>query len=330
VTDLYQQPHIKRVFDFYGPTEDTVYSTCALRLRAGPATIGRPIANTRIYLLDANRQPVPIGVPGELYIGGAGLARGYLQRPELTASKFIPDPFSGNGGGRLYQTGDLARYLADGNIQFLGRIDNQVKLRGFRIELGEIESLLLIHPKVHQAVVIVSGNEPRYQQLVAYIVAAAEAPTDNELREHLRSKLPDYMIPSAFMLLEALPMTANGKVNRPALPNPTGAQLATGKEFVAPRTDVEKQLATIWTEVLRRDRIGVNDNFFEIGGHSLLATQVISRVRNHFQVEMSLRSIFESPTIAGLATILEVQQKLRTAPVPTLRRRRSSAKVEQL
>jgi acyl carrier protein len=258
------------------------------------------------------------------------LARGYLHRPELTANRFIPDPFSGHASGRLYQTGDRARYLPDGNIEYLGRIDNQVKLRGFRIELGEIETHLAIHPRVHQAVVIVSGDEPGYQQLVAYIVAAEEAPTDNELRDYLRHKLPDYMIPSAFVVLEELPMTSNGKVNRLALPTPTGAQLATGKDFVAPRTDVEKQLATIWTEVLKRDRVGVNDNFFEIGGHSLLATQVISRVRKHFQVEVPLRSMFESPTVATLAAVLQVKQKVRPAPVPALRRRRSYAKIEQL
>jgi amino acid adenylation domain-containing protein len=330
VEELYQQPQIKRVFDLYGPSEDTTYSTWALRLPAGPATIGRPVANTRIYLLDANQQLVPIGVPGELYLGGAGLARGYLQRPQLTAKAFIPDPFGLQGNGRLYKTGDLARYLADGNIEYLGRLDNQVKLRGFRIELAEIEGNLLIHPQIHQAVVIASGTEHGDQQLVAYIVAAGEAPADNELRAHLRRNLPDYMIPSAFVLLEALPLTSSGKVNRLALPRPTGAQLAIGKDFVAPRTDAEKQLAIIWIEVLKRDRVGVNDNFFEIGGHSLLATQVISRVRKRFQVEMPLRTMFEAPTVASLAAVLEVQQKVKPASAPTLRRQRSSAKVEQL
>lgn len=292
--------------------------------------IGKPIANTNVFILDSNLQPVPLGVLGEIYIGGEGLARGYLNSAKLTAEKFVAHPFSSGSGSRLFRTGDIGRYLPDGNLEYHGRRDHQVKVRGYRIELREIEAQLAIHSQVHQAVVIASGNEPGDQQLVAYIVAAGEAPTDNELRAHLRRNLPDYMIPSAFVLLETLPLTSSGKVNRLALPRPTGAQLATGRDFVAPRTDVEKQLASIWTEVLRRDRVDVNDNFFEIGGHSLLATQVISRVRKRFQVEMPLRSMFESPTVASLAAVLEDQQKVRPAPVQALRRRQNSAKIEQL
>jgi len=292
--------------------------------------IGKPIANTNVFILDSNLQPVPLGVLGEIYVSGEGLARGYLNSAKLTAEKFVAHPFSRGPGSRLFRTGDIGRYLPDGNIEYHGRRDHQVKVRGYRIELREIEAQLAIHPQVQQAVVIASGNEDGDQQLVAYIVTAGEAPTDNDLRTHLRRKLPDYMIPSAFVLLEALPLTSSGKVNRLALPRLTGAQLATGQDSVPPRTDVEKQLAAIWTEVLKRDHVGLNDNFFEIGGHSLLATQVISRVRKRFQVEMPLRSMFESPTVASLAAVLEVEQKVRPAPLPALRKRRRSAKIEQL
>ncbi|HEY6122092.1 MAG TPA: non-ribosomal peptide synthetase, partial [Pyrinomonadaceae bacterium] len=298
--------------------------------RAGTIPIGKAISNTNVYILDSNFQPTPLGVLGEICVGGEGLARGYLNAVKLTAEKFVAHPFSRVNGGRMFRTGDIGRYLPNGNIEYHGRRDHQVKVRGYRIELGEIEAHLATHPQVHQAVAITRESEPGNQQIVAYVIALTEAPTDNELRAHLRSKLPDYMLPATFVLLDAFPLTSSGKVNRLALPPPTGAQLAAGKDFVAPRTDIEKELASIWIEVLRRERVGVNDNFFEIGGHSLLATQVISRVRKHFELELPLRSMFESPTVAGLATVVELRQKIKAAPVPAMRSRRSASKIEQL
>jgi len=325
-----QIPHATLI-NLYGSTEVAADVMCYEVRNTNDLSsipIGKPIANTNVLILDSNLQPVPLGALGEIYVGGEGLARGYLNNAKLTAEKFEAHGFSSRPGSRMFRTGDIGRYLPDGNIEYHGRRDRQVKIRGYRIELREIEAQLAIHPRVHQAVVVASDSERGDRQLVAYIVAAGEAPTDTELRAHLRSKLPDYMIPSAFVLLEALPLTSSGKVNWLALPQPTCAQLATGKDFVAARTSVEKQLATIWAEVLKRDTVGINDNFFEIGGHSLLATQVISRVRKHFQVEMPLRSMFESPTVASLAASLEVQQKVRPASVPAMRRR--SAKIEEL
>ena len=325
-----QIPHATLI-NLYGSTEVAADVMCYEVINTNDLSsipIGKPIANTNVFILDSNLQPVPLGALGEIYVGGEGLARGYLNNAKLTAEKFVAHGFSSRPGSRMFRTGDIGRYLPDGNIEYHGRRDRQVKVRGYRIELREIEAQLAIHPRVHQAVVVASDSERGDRQLVAYIVAAEEAPTDTELRAHLRIKLPDYMIPSAFVLLEALPLTSSGKVNWLALPRPTCAQLATGKDFVAPRTGVEKQLATIWAEVLKRDTVGINDNFFEIGGHSLLATQVISRVRKHFQVEMPLRSMFESPTVASLAASLGVQQKVRPASVPAMRRR--SAKIEEL
>ena len=234
VQQLYQRETIQQVFDLYGPSEDTTYSTYALRKSGGPATIGRPIANTQIYILDPHLQPVPLGVPGELHIGGAGLARGYLNRPELTAEKFIPDPFSNEPGARLYQTGDLARYLPDGNIEFLGRLDHQVKIRGFRIELGEIETALNTYPAVREAVVVAREDNPGDKRLVAYVVLGQEqALTISDLRGFLKQKLPDYMVPSAFVALDALPLTPNGKVDRRALPAPDLSKLESDGVYVA-------------------------------------------------------------------------------------------------
>jgi hypothetical protein len=264
-------------------------------------SIGRPIANTLVYILDAQRQPVPIGLAGELYIGGAGLGRGYLNRPELTAEKFVANPF-GEPGSRLYRTGDLARYRADGNIEFLGRMDQQVKIRGFRIELGEIESVLDQHPGVARSVVTAREVAAGDRRLVAYVVAAtAEMPTVDELRSFLKQKLPEYMLPSAFVPLERLPLTLNGKVDRRALPAPDQARpdLATG--YAAPRDAVEKQLASVWAEVLGLERVGIHDDFFDLGGHSLLAMQLISRANSVLQAGLTVRDIFESPTLAGLA-----------------------------
>ncbi len=295
------------LFNQYGPTEATIDATsyaCLDGVEHSAVPIGRPIANTEIYLLDAQLEPVPVGVPGELYIGGAGLARGYLKRPDLTAERFVPHPFSTEPGARLYRTGDLAKYLPDGNIEFLGRIDQQIKLRGYRIELGEIETVLGQHPEIEQAVVTLTaqGSEPR---LVAYLVAAREL-QHGELRSYLKERLPDYMIPSAFVQLAELPLTPNGKIDRRALPAPEEGRLEAGQEYVAAQTPVEELLVGIWEEVLGVERVGIHDNFFELGGHSLLATQLISRVRTAFGIEMPLRQLFESPTVDSLAEAVEL------------------------
>jgi amino acid adenylation domain-containing protein len=299
--------------NLYGPTEaaiDVTFWTCKRQSDLPIVPIGRPIANTQIYLLDSQGQPVPIGVPGELHIGGKGLARGYLNRPELSAEKFISNPFSDEPGARLYKTGDLCRYLPDGNIEFLDRIDNQVKIRGFRIELGEIEAALTQHSAVRASVVVVREDEPGSKRLVAYVVPHPEqALTITELRRFLKDKLPEYMMPSAFMILEALPLTPNGKVNRQALPAPELARPELEKSFAEPRTPIEEVLAAIWIDILRLEQVGIHDNFFELGGHSLLATQVISRLRKVFQVELPLRCLFESPTIAELAETIEKTMK---------------------
>ncbi|MBW4636529.1 MAG: amino acid adenylation domain-containing protein, partial [Iphinoe sp. HA4291-MV1] len=285
----------------YGPSESHVVTTFTLTNSVDNwptlPPIGRPIANTQIYILDSHLQPVPVGVPGELHIAGVGLARGYLNRPELTTEKFILNPFSTDGDSRLYKTGDLARYLPNGNIEYLGRIDNQVKIRGFRIELGEIETVLNQHPQIHSVVVIAHQDTPGAQRLVAYIVPQQNtAPTISDLRQFLCSKLPEYMVPSAFVMLESLPLTPNGKVDRRALPAPELDRELLDK-YVAPRTPIEEMLAAIWAGVLKIELLGIHDNFFTLGGHSLLATQLISRIRSTFKVELPLQSVFTSPTV---------------------------------
>lgn len=331
VEKIYEQPQIKRVFDLYGPSEDTTYSTFTLRLPNGPATIGRPIANTRVYLLDSALQPVPIGVPGELYLGGAGLARGYLRRPELSASAFICDPFNVDTGGRLYRTGDLARYLEDGNIEYLGRVDNQVKLRGFRIELGEIEEIIKQNLQVTEAVVVVREDEPGDRRLVAYVVSNPDVPAtladlEGELNSSLIKQLPEYMRPSEFIFLDVLPLTPNGKIDRLALPRPDASRRDLNGTYIAPRNETEEVLARIWAGVLRREKVSIEDNFFQLGGHSLLATQVISRIREHLKVELPLRKMFELPTVTALATAVgELQQGTTRAVVPAIRRRTRGA-----
>ncbi len=292
------------VWNMYGPTETTIWSGAKeIHDNIELVTIGCPIANTQFYILDTHSQPAPVGVAGELYIGGAGLARGYLKRPDLTAERFVPHPFSTEPGARLYRTGDLAKYLPDGNIEFLGRIDQQVKLRGYRIELGEIETVLGQHPEIEQAVVTLTAQGSE-QRLVAYLVAAREL-QHGELRSYLKERLPDYMIPSTFVQLAELPLTPNGKIDRRALPEPTEGRLEAGQEYVAAQTPVEELLVGIWEEVLGVERVGVHDNFFELGGHSLLATQLISRVRAAFEIEMPLRQLFESPTVQELAVAVE-------------------------
>jgi amino acid adenylation domain-containing protein len=304
VQRIYEQPTIKRVINLYGPSEDTTYSTMAEMAKGscGIPTIGRPIANTETYVLDRTLEAVPIEVAGELYIGGAGLARGYLHRPELTAERFIPDPFSGRAGARLYHTGDLARYQADGEIEFLGRVDHQVKLRGYRIELGEIEAALGRHEQVSEVVVVARGGAASEEQrLVGYVVRQpGSGVSSRELREYLKQSLPDYMIPAALVLLEQMPLTANGKVDRSALPEAELGRGALSEGYVAARTPEEEMLAGIWREVLGVEQVGVHDNFFELGGHSLKATQLISRVRKALNFKMGLRQIFETPTLAGL------------------------------
>ena len=266
--------------------------------------IGRPIANTRLYVLDVHANPVPIGVAGEIHAGGEGLARGYLHDPELTSRKFIRDPFTGDPPARLYRTGDLGRFLPDGNLEYLGRVDNQVKLRGVRIELGEIESVLRMHPSVQAAVAVLSvaGDDAH---LIAYLVAGGRRPESSELRRFARNRLPDHMVPSAFVFLDALPMTPNGKLDRRGLLSlaPTPAEGA--RTYVGPRTPTEDALAAIMAEVLRVDRVGIHDDFFELGGHSLLAVQVIARVRKILRVELPMRSLFTEPTVAGLAPEVE-------------------------
>ena len=302
------QPSIERVFNLYGPTEDTTYSTWALVEKGSvePVTIGRAMPNGRAYVLDARMQPVPVGVAAELYLGGEGLARGYLNRPELTEQRFVPDPFSAEPGARLYRTGDLCRWRQDGTLEYLGRIDHQVKIRGFRIELGEIESALAQHPAVGEAVVVAREDSPGDKRLAAYLVArGGSLPAWGELRRHLQTKLPEYMIPAAFVELPALPLLPNGKVNRRALPAPDGQRPEQEQPFAAPRTPMEEALAGLWAEVLGIERVGVFDDFFSLGGHSLLATQMVAQLRPLFGVEVPLRLVFEARTIAQLATIIE-------------------------
>jgi amino acid adenylation domain-containing protein len=306
-------PHLQ-IWNIYGPTEATANASAARIAPGDEVTIGRPIANAQIYILNALLHPVPIGVQGELHIGGAGVARGYLNRPELTAEKFISDPFSAVPGARMYRTGDLARYRTDGNIEFLGRADHQVKVRGFRIELGEIEAALGQHPAVREAVVLAqeaateaaSDSFGMEKRLVAYVLAAQEAtPTTTDLRNFLKQKLPEYMLPAVFVLLDALPLMSNGKIDRRALRAPDRSRPELDGAFVAPRGPTEELLAELWAELLGIDIVGVHDNFFDLGGHSLLATQLVSRVRETFQVEIPLRRLFEVPTVAGLAESIE-------------------------
>lgn len=325
-----------RIFNHYGPTETTVgvltYPVSqALTAEAAyppPATVplGRPLANTQIYILDAAHQPVPVWVPGEVYIGGAGVARGYFNRPELTAERFVTNPFVKDEGGtlrvkdengilhhqpssfRLYRTGDLARYLPDGTIEFLGRIDNQVKIRGFRIELGEIEALLGQHPAVKETVVMAREDNPGDKRLVAYLIPTSDqTPTGTELRAFLKEKLPEPMLPTAFVLLDKLPLTSNGKINRRALPMPAPASMAFEETYLAPRNDIEEALTELWANMLGLERVGVRDNFFELGGHSLLAVRLIAQIQRWFGRDIPLATLFQEGTIERLAAVLSRQ-----------------------
>ena len=268
--------------------------------------IGRPLPNTVLRILDDKRKLVPVGVDGEICIGGAGVARGYWQQADLTADKFVSDQHSLTEGARIYRTGDRGRYLPDGNIAFTGRMDEQVKVRGFRIELGEIESVLSEHESVLEAVVIALEDKGSEKRLVAYVVTAPGASRIvSEFRSYLKERLPDYMIPSAFVYLDTLPLTSHGKIDRRALPAPDAERPALAEAFIAPQTPAEKSLAPLWTKLLGINRIGINDNYFELGGDSLLATQLVSQVRSVFEVELPLVELFRHPTLAELAGSIE-------------------------
>jgi amino acid adenylation domain-containing protein len=316
-----------RLINEYGPTE-TVVGCCVYEVRpedprTGSVPIGRPIANTQLYILDRHLNPLPVGAVGELYIGGAGVARGYLNRAELTKERFIPDPFSsepgraGAAGGRLYKTGDIARYRPDGTLEYFGRIDNQVKVRGYRIELGEIEAKLADHPGVKVCAVLAREDTPGNKQLVGYVVPQKdEAPSVSSLREYLRERLPEYMVPSQFVFLASMPLTTNGKVDRKGLPAPSEENTSPAQTRVAPRTPIEKALAAIWSELLHLENIGIHDDFFDLGGHSLLAIKAVARVREVLAVELSPQAVIDSPTIAELATTLgDVAGREAEAPI---------------
>ncbi|AOX00953.1 non-ribosomal peptide synthetase [Moorena producens PAL-8-15-08-1] len=328
-----------RLQNQYGPSESHVVSAYTLQ---GAATswpalppIGRPIANNQLYILNSELQPVPIGVAGELYIGGVGVANGYHNRPELTAEKFIPDPFGEQGESRLYKTGDRARYLRDGNIEFLGRIDNQVKIRGFRIEIGEIEATLSQHPTVKETVVVVREDNPGNKRLVAYIVPETETTSNSELsdtqvnteiaqqiipqlKQHLNQKLAEYMVPSAFVVLSKLPLTPNGKVNRRSLPAPDLSSFSRSENFVAPRDSIEQKLAEIWSQLLNINPVGVKDNFFELGGHSLLAVSLMAKIQQHLDKQLPLSTLFTSPTIEDLANVVRQETKVSSSSLVPL------------
>ncbi|MBD2339549.1 amino acid adenylation domain-containing protein [Calothrix sp. FACHB-156] len=319
--DVLSVPHVQKflntvenckLINGYGPTESTTFTSCyeiTAPLKPGASIpIGRPIANTQVYILDSHLQQVPIGITGELYIGGDGLAREYFNRPDLTAERFVLNPFSPDSQSRLYKSGDLARYLPNGEIEYLGRIDNQVKVSGFRIELGEIEIALLQSPLVKEAVVIVREDSPGEKVLVGYFVAETNEDSlqiISELRRFLKQHLPEYMVPKIFVALEALPLNANGKVDRRALPKPEAYSPELEANYVAPRTPIEQQIADIWTQVLNVKRVGIYDNFFELGGYSLLGIQVVSRLRQALQVEILMSNLFELPTVADLAERVE-------------------------
>jgi amino acid adenylation domain-containing protein len=299
---IYASTKVEHLYNLYGPTETTTYSTYMLVPRGGTVTIGKPIANTQVYVLDADRKPVPTGFTGELYIGGPGVARGYLNKPELTRERFLADPFSGRSGFRLYKTGDLVRYRKDGMLEFLGRTDEQVKIRGFRIELGEIETTLAGHPGVEACLVIAREDTAGNKQLVAYLIARESYSVDTEgLKKFLKQKLPDHMVPSYFVFLASFPLTQNKKIDRKALPAPSYKDAVAAREFVAPCTETEKALAAIWMELLKVERIGIHDNFFDLGGNSLLAIQVTLQIRDMFGIVLNMQTFFSNASVTGLA-----------------------------
>ncbi len=307
---------VRELWNLYGPTETTVYSTFhRVEEMSGLVPIGRPIANTQVYVLDEQQRPVSVGVTGELYIGGAGLARGYLNRPELTAERFVANPFRA-GGERLYRTGDRVRWRADGELEFLGRLDRQVKIRGFRIEPGEVEAVLAEHAQVAEAAVLPREDRPGDIHLVAYVVAdRGTEPTVGDLRSFLNQRLPEYMVPSAFVMLERMPRTANGKLDRMALSARGVVWPQRMGEYTPPWTEAQKVISAIWADVLGVQCVGIHDNFFELGGHSLMATQVIARVREAFGIELPLGILFEAPSVAGLAQQVETASRATAPPL---------------
>jgi hypothetical protein len=321
-----------RIHNMYGPTEGTIDAACwtCEPLQDGHGvSIGRPVANKQIYLLDRHLQPVPTGVPGHLHIGGVGLTRGYLGQPQLSAEKLIPDPFATKPGAVLYRTGDLARYLPDGRLEFLGRLDQQVKVRGFRIELEEIEAALVSHEKVQAAVVVARERAQGEKELVAYVVADTAV---SELRACLRERLPEYMVPAYFVMLDQLPLMPNGKLDRRALPAPSELRPRTETVYLAPRNELEKLVAEIWQETLQLDQVGVHDNFFDLGGHSLLMLRIQGKIRTLFNRDLSIVEMFRYPTISSLAELLgsepqqqhsleESQERAAAARTATRRRR---------
>ncbi|MNZ52830.1 Linear gramicidin synthase subunit B [compost metagenome] len=296
VDTLYQLPSIRHVYDLYGPSEDTTYSTWTRREAGGRAAIGRPLANTAGYVLDAQLQPLPQGLAGELYLAGAGITRGYLLRPGLTAERFVPNPFA-TDGERMYRSGDLTRYREDGVLEYVGRIDHQVKLRGFRIELGEIEACLLAQPGVREAVVLAVE-----QQLLGYVVSDDQALSLDALKAALRQRLPEYMVPAQLLRLAQLPLTPNGKLDRKALPQPGSGRDPAA--YRAPQSALEQQLAAIWEEVLQVERVGLDDDFFELGGHSLQLVMLQSRLRSAFATDMQLKDFQGLRRFEDLATYL--------------------------
>ncbi|MFP2903183.1 phosphopantetheine-binding protein, partial [Corallococcus sp. 4LFB] len=288
----------------------------AQQLAAASVPLGWPLAHSRLYVLDASLRPTPLGVPGELFVGGAQVTRGYLARPDLTAERYVPDPFSPAPGARMYRTGDRVRWLSDGRVEFLGRVDFQVKVRGFRVEPGEVATVLRGLEGVHEAVVVARQDSPGDTRLVAYVVPSSGTLDVASVRALLQQRLPEYMVPSAFVVLEALPLTPNGKVDRKALPVPQASTSSTG--YVSPSTPTEELLASLWAEVLRVERVGIAEDFFALGGHSLLATQLVSRIRAAFGVEVPLRALFEAPTIAALAPRIEAARQARAFQAPPL------------
>jgi hypothetical protein len=298
----------------YGPTETTVWSathevTHEVEDTENLIPVGLPIANTQVYVLDRHLQLAPAGVSGELYIGGAGVARGYLHRPQLTAEKFIPDPFGKKTGARIYATGDLARRRPDGAVECMGRIDYQVKIRGFRVELEEIEARLGQHPKVREGVVIAQRDSSGNTRLIAYVTPEeGQAPDAGELRSFLKERLPEYMMPAVFVTLPSLPLTSNGKINRKALPSPEIARPDLRSQYVAPRSKLERTIAEIWQGALSVEKVGLHDNFFDLGGHSLLMAQVHSQLRDALKKDLPLIKLLEHPTINSLARYLTQEQ----------------------
>jgi acyl carrier protein len=313
-----------KVVETYGPTETTLYCTSCHGWNGGidgsSPPIGQPLANTRVYILDENQEPAPVGVAGEIYVGGVGVTRGYWRRSELTAERFVPDPFAETSGARMYRTGDLGRWRGDGNIEFVGRNDHQVKVRGYRIELGEIEASLAGHRAVREVAVVVREDVPGDRRLVAYYTVREEQQGEEgleigaeQLRAHVGEKLPEYMVPAAYVRLERMPLTANGKLDRGGLPKPEGEAYGV-REYEAPVGEVEEALAEIWSELLGVERVGRKDNFFELGGHSLLAVRVMARLRQQLGLELDLRALYGAVTLASLAAQANPQGEILEVP----------------